>query len=301
MTKVSFASWAPDAPPPGRDHPFVRALAAACEGHPASSASIWTDDYLAEDVDPAALRADNAYLWQGRDGNDQRAFLVTAPAVAAADRLGLLSRLTEDGAFGVATARVGGRLVSRDLLDSVLELNVLDAAVGGLDGRVVLDIGAGYGRLAWRLTEAFPSARVLATDGVPYSSVLASWYLARRGASARAEVVTLPEVSARLASERPSVAVNVHSFTEMPHAAAAWWVRAIAKAGVAWCFIVPNADEHHGEELATFEPDGTRTPLGPVLEAAGYREVFNRPKYMDATAQRYGISPTRHMLFRLGG
>ncbi len=272
----------------------------ACSGHPAAAASIWTDDYLAEDVDPAQVRGDNAYLWQGRDGNDQRAFLVTGPAVAAADRLGLLSRLVEDGAFGVGTARVGGRLVSRDLLDSVLELNVLDEAVGGLDGRVVVDIGAGYGRLAWRLTEAFPSARVLATDGVPYSSVLASWYLARRAASARAEVVTLPEIGARLSSDKPSIAVNIHSFTEMPHAAASWWIRGIAEARVEWLFVVPNADEHRGEELLTFEADGARTPLGPVIEAAGYVPVFNRPKYTDPTAQRYGVSPTRHLLYRLG-
>jgi hypothetical protein len=297
MPSAHALTWPKDAPPPRPDDPQVVALGRACAGHPAAAASLWTEAYLADDVDPARFRADNAYLWQERDGVDGRAFLLTAPHVAARDRLGLLARLREDGAFGVTTARVGGRLVSRDLLDSVLELNVLDAALGGLDGRLVLDIGAGYGRLAWRLTEAFPAARVLATDGVPYSSALAAWYLAHRRAAPRAEVLSLPRVSARLAIETPDVAVNIHSFTEMPRAAAAWWIQAVASAGVRWLFIVPNADDHGGEELACFEPDGTRSPLLPVLAASGFRCVLDQPKYSDATVQRYGISPTRHLLF----
>ncbi len=286
-----------DALPPHRHHPDVAALRERYRGHPATAGSIWDAAYLDGDLDMARFRADNVYLWQERDGNDTRALLLTAEYLAEKDHLGLLSRLAEDGAFGAETLAVRGCRVSRDLLDSVSELLFLDRHVG-FAGRTVLDIGAGYGRFAWRLTEAFADARVLATDAVPESTALAMFYLRHRSASPRAEVIPLDRIEVAALDARPTLLTNMHSFTEMPLAAARWWLTLGARAGAEWCFIVPNADQHGGAELCSYEPDETRLPLAPVLAELGFEMVFAGPKFSDATVQRYGVSPTWYWLFR---
>jgi hypothetical protein len=289
-----------DARPPHRTDPDVLALVERYRGHPATAGSIWDAAYLDGDLDMARFRADNVYLWQERDGNDARALLLTAEYLATRDHLGLLSRLAEDGAFGAETLGLRGRRVSRDLLDSVSELLFLDAHVG-LSGRTVLDVGAGYGRFAWRLTEAFADARILATDAVPESTALARFYLAHRGASSRAEVVPLDEIEARALAARPTLLTNMHSFTEMPLAAVRWWLTLAAHAGVEWCFIVPNADAHGGAELCSYEGDETRLPIAPVLSELGFELVLAGPKFGDEKVQRYGVSPTWYWLFWRNG
>jgi hypothetical protein len=283
--------------PPDRNHPDVVAMRARYAPHPAAAPSIWDSGYLAQDLDPARFRADNVYLWQERDGNDQRALMLTSNYLAGRDRLGLFGRVFEDGAFGAETIVSGGRRVSRDLLDAINELLFLDAHVG-LAGRTVVDIGAGYGRFAWHLTRAFDDVRVLATDAVAESTCLAAFYLAYRKASERAEVVPLDEAETRIAAARPTLATNMHSFTEMPLAACRFWIGLMAKAGVAWFFVVPNADEHGGTLLQSFEADGTRLPIEPVMAEFGFERVFAGPKFEDTNVQRYGVSPTWYWLFK---
>src|SRR3546814_16107320 len=66
---------------------------------------------------------------------------------------------SEDGLFGCWTQRFPGHpRCSRDLLDSVNELSFLDRhlSIRGRDGLRILDLGAGYGRLAHRAPAAFP-------------------------------------------------------------------------------------------------------------------------------------------------
>jgi hypothetical protein len=60
------------------------------------------------------------------------------------DRPGYGCELGNDGAFGAYTDDHGGRAVSRDMLDSVLEINFLEEQVGlsKLPQLSVLDIGA---------------------------------------------------------------------------------------------------------------------------------------------------------------
>ncbi len=103
---------------------------------------------------------------------------------AQIERLGLLERLDEDGLFGVHTFIVDGRRVSRDLLDSALELAFLDRHLGISRPPVqtILDIGAGYGRLAHRAVTAFPeTVRYLCTDAIATSTFLCESYLGFRG------------------------------------------------------------------------------------------------------------------------
>ena len=115
----------------------------------------WDRDHVSP-ADLRYFRGDNAYVYQIRNMGEVN-YVVTTLYVKTIDSLGLLQNINEDGAFGAHTFEVHGKVVSRDLLDSILEINFLERHVG-LSQRTVsiLDIGAGYGRLAHRVVEAFP-------------------------------------------------------------------------------------------------------------------------------------------------
>ena len=53
----------------------------------------------------------------------------------------------------------------------------------------LLDIGAGYGRLAHRLAESVPATEIMCTDAVPASTFLSEFYLRFRGVDNRATAV----------------------------------------------------------------------------------------------------------------
>jgi hypothetical protein len=144
--------------------------------------SVWSRDSVGA-MDPARFRSDNMYVYQ--DVEDVR-YLATAAFVREHDRLGLVERCTEDGAYGCKTVDIDGWRVSRDLLDSIIEINFLAAQPGVFDrGQVqVLDIGAGYGRLAHRLATGVPNVKtVFCADGIPESTVLQEFYARFRGVS----------------------------------------------------------------------------------------------------------------------
>ncbi len=99
-------------------------------------------------------------------------------AVRRRDRLGLLDRLQEPELGDPLTVRYRGRRVTQDLCNSVHELS---AVVGELPGvappsRGVLELGGGYGRLAWAYLSAFPKVRYVLCD-IPPALAIAERYL----------------------------------------------------------------------------------------------------------------------------
>jgi hypothetical protein len=311
LTPVEVRS-SPEAPHPElrSDHPRLVELRRRYAGHPATVRSVWTDDFLVRELALERFRADNAYVWQERDlvvataENQQtllRAryvnYLLSAYYVRAADELRLLERLAEDGAFGNVTVAIEEDwVVSRDLLDSVLEINFLERHLG-LASRPpleVIDVGAGYGRLAHRLTAALENvSRVLCTDAVAESTFLCDFYLRFRGIEDRAEAVALDEVESRLSRAAPLIATNIHSFAECPLAAITWWVDLLAANEVPYLFLVANTDE-----LASTEPDRRHRDFKPLLRSRGYRELAVEAKYARSEGvQRHGIFPAYYHLY----
>jgi hypothetical protein len=258
--------------------------------------SVWSPEHVRPE-DLAFFRGDNAYVWQVRGTNANILGYALATYYAQSiDRPGLLDRLAEDDQFGNFTFQIAGRTVSRDLLDSVIEIDFLDRSLDLLsrDGATVLDIGAGYGRLAHRLTTAAPGLKeYLCADAVPQSTFLSEFYLRHRGIADRAHVIALDEFDQTLASKSVDLAVNVHSFSECRPDAIEWWVRRLAGAGVKHLFLVPNAFE--AERVLTNE----RQDFTPILERHGYRLVSRAPKYRDPVVQQYGIMPAAYFLFEL--
>jgi hypothetical protein len=293
------------------DHPRLLELQRRYAGHPASGSSVWSGELLARELSLPWFRRDNPYLWQARDftastpaggplqaGAAEVNYLLSACYVRSIDRLGLVEMLGEDGAFGAHTVAIGdGVIVSRDLLDSVLEIDFLDRHLGiaTRERLELLDVGAGYGRLAHRIAQALPSsAHVLCTDAIAESTFLSEFYLGFRGVADRAEVVALDEIEARLAKAAVTVALNVHSFPECPLDSIEWWLALLAAHDVAHLFIVAN-----DTSLRSSEPDGRRLSIKPLLRAHGYEQAVLEPKYrLSEGVQRHGIYPAYYHLFQ---
>ena len=100
--------------------------------------------------------------------------------VRASDRLGLLERLEEPDLGAPVSVVYRGRQISQDLCNSVLEFySVVDALPAGvLEGRRVLELGPGYGRVAWVFLHAIPTCRYLLCD-IPPALAVAQEYLTR--------------------------------------------------------------------------------------------------------------------------
>jgi putative sugar O-methyltransferase len=215
------------------------------------------------------------------------------------DRLGLLDKLTEDENFGNFVFSIAGRQVSRDLLDSVAEIYFLDRHLG-LGSRVgfrVLDVGAGYGRLAHRMVSAIGGVeRYYCTDAVAVSTFVSEYYLRFRNAD-RAVVIPLDEIEAALSAHPVDLAINVSSFPECRMQAIEWWIRLLSRHRVKNLMIVANSTTGRGEHLLTSEGQD----FLPLLEQYGYRTVVKEPKYLDPVVQEFGLYPNWHHLLELRG
>ncbi len=244
-----------------------------------------------------------ANIDQFRDRNTEANHLLTAYYLATIDRLALLERLTDDELFGaIAFPWKGGQMVTRDLLDSIAEIEFLDETLRISERRDyhVLDIGAGYGRLAQRLVEAFSGVSVHATDALAVSTFLCEFNLRFRDASPRASAVPLDELDTLLQRQPIDLATNVHGFSECPLNAVGWWLDLLRDHKVPHLMIIPNVDDHGGHRLTAREPNGDRVDFLPELERRGYKLAVKRPKFADEAIQRVGVSPSQHYLFELG-
>ena len=257
--------------------------------------SVWTPNFVEKDALLSNFRDDSAYVWQNRDGNREVNYVVDALYLRARDRKGLLARLSEDSRFGALTVDVGGQLVSRDLLDSVSELLFLDEHVG-LDGKAlkILDIGAGYGRLAYRAVTAFPTLRYFCTDAIPESTLICEYYLEQRGVADRAKTIPLHEVEKMLSETQIDLALNIQSFSECTLASITFWLDLLAKYKVKYIFIIPG---QAGGELLSLESGGARIPYANELEQRGYSLKLRQPKYTDERVRPYGVSPVDYHLY----
>ena len=243
----------------------------------------WRRNIRQSDFKLRYFRGDNAYVWQLRQlgMNPRLKAYLYARYVEAMDGHNLLSRLSEDGAFGCWTFSFRSLpLVSRDLLDSINEIYFLDRHWGLLSRAdyTVFDIGAGYGRLAHRMVEAAPGLRrYLCVDAIPESTFLSRHYLRYRKVDNKATVLDLDRMETTLTTVRPDLAVNIHSFSEMPLSAITEWIGLLAHLDVPALLIVPNDET----ELLSLEDDDERLDFAPVLLDHGYTLVACEPTIRD--------------------
>lgn len=266
------------------DHPRLAELRAAYAAVdlPVRAPSRWTAERVDAFLDLCWFRGETLITWHRRELPRISALKYYLMLRDVAERGGdLLDRLGEDGLFGCWTfAYPGHPTVSRDLLESVNELAFLERELGlAARGRFsVLDIGAGYGRLAHRMAAAYDNLDdYCCVDAIPESTFLSEYYLEFRGVTPPARVVPLHELDAGLIAGSFDLAVNVHSFSECPLAAVEWWVRRLAELRVPELVIVPNEPT----ELLSLEPDGSRRDFAPALAEAGYALTTREPTHPD--------------------
>jgi hypothetical protein len=254
---------------------------------PVCEPSRWTRTAVEDFLDLRYFRGETMITWHYRElpRISDLKYFVFARYVLERDAYSLLSTLEEDGAFGCGTYTYPGYgTFSRDLLDSVNEILFLERGLqlSARERFTALDIGAGYGRLAHRLTAAYPRlADYACVDAIPESTFISDYYLKFRGASPPARVVPLHEVDVHLSPGDFDLALNVHSFSECTYSAVEWWIQLLDRLEVPELFLVPNEPT----ELLTLEPDGSRRDFAPLLERAGYRLTRREPVIEDPTVR----------------
>jgi len=224
------------------------------------------------------FRGDTPYVWHYRESQKvtRLKFFIFLQHVAAKDDRNLLGTLEEDGAFGCWHYDYPGHpTVSRDLLDSINEILFLDRQLQVFERPElrILDIGAGYGRLAHRMLTALPNVTdYCCVDAIPESTFLCDFYLGHRGLKPGGRSVALDRVET-LSAGAFDLAVNIHSFSECTMAAVDWWVAQLERLEVPRLLVVPNEPD----ELLTNEGHGKRLDFRPRLESAGYRLTVHEP------------------------
>jgi len=159
------------------DNPRLAELRAAYAALdlPVTSASRWRREAVEDFLDLRWFRGETLITWHYREEQRVTAlkYFVLLRHVAERDALRLLDALEEDGAFGCWTFEYPGHgRVSRDLLESVNEIAYLERRLGlsRTEARI-LDIGAGYVRLAHRMAEVLPRlADYCCVDAIPEST-----------------------------------------------------------------------------------------------------------------------------------
>jgi hypothetical protein len=145
------------------------------------------------------------------------------------------------------------------------------AGLATKEGLRVLDIGAGYGRLAHRMSTALPNlATYDCIDGVATSTFLCDYYREFRDMPDSVRVVRLDEH--HQLADSYDVAVNIHSFSECSLEAITWWLDRIAERDIEWLLIVPNTPD----ELRSTELDGSMKPFRQDVLDRGYELVDSR-------------------------
>ena len=247
--------------------------------------SLWSDGYSLSGMSMQFFRGQSAYVWMYNElpRAMQMKYYVFA-RYAAARCAEVLRCLEEDGAFGSVCYEFDAfGMVSRDRIDSALEIDFLDRHMGikSKPDLRVLDIGAGYGRLAHRVSTVCAEnlADYCCVDSIPESTFFCEFYVNYRGLSPAVRVEALPDVvQKRSELGKFDIAFNVHSFSECTFEAVEWWIRLVQELEIPYLFIVPNDPVSF---LAT-QPSGEKIDYRHLIEDAGYRLKAQEPLFEDS-------------------
>lgn len=270
---------------------------------PVRMPSRWTEEAVQSFLDLRYFRGETLITWHYRElpRISNLKFFVFARYIQERDPDDLLGTLGEDGAFGCWTYSYPGYgTFSRDLLESVNEILFLERQLklSERKGLRMLDIGAGYGRLAHRLLATYPEIEdYCCVDAIPELTLISDYYLGFRGCKPRARVAALDELDSELEPGAFDLAVNIHSFSECTYAAVEWWVGLLSRLRVPKVLVIPNEPL----ELLTLEPDGSRRDFLPLLTNAGYRLVCREPVVQDAAVRELLPLRDHFQLFALEG
>jgi hypothetical protein len=213
--------------------------------------TIWDikSNYINLSFDIKNFRQDNAYLWQIRMGDNINIYLNYYNKLKKIDTLGLFNKTIEDGSYGCITWNINNILISRDLLDSIIEIYYLKKHFKDLEKLTLLEIGGGYGRLCKRYNDCFPGSNFYITDGIPQSTYLSDIYLTKYGY--QNNNIELFNIENKLQNTKIDIVINIHSFPEQNIKDVEWWVSIISKYNIKYLFYVPNDPKSNPTNINT--------------------------------------------------
>jgi hypothetical protein len=179
------------------------------------------------------------------------------------------------------------------LTDSIIEIDFLDRHLGLMSSPNVtmLDIGAGYGRLAHRVSATVPGLRrYICSDAIAYSTFVNEYYVGYRGVAEKTREIPLDEIERCLAKESVDIAVNICSFPECRLDVIEWWISLTARRGIRHFLVNCGSEQLQTNDGRSFSR---------LFEKQGYRLLTREPKYRDALVQQYAIAPSYYFLFEL--
>jgi SAM-dependent methyltransferase len=169
------------------------------------------------------------------------------------------SGMTRDVEHGARVFETSRGPVTRQWIDGNVEIGFLARSLPYLEAHDVLDIGAGYGRLAVMLAPLVRS--YVCVDPVPVSVEVCRDYTARYAPSVR--VLDVAEFLSEIPSIRPTLAVNIHSWNECDRAQIAAWLDVLEELAVPYLFTVTHdPDPDHYTSWETDQPN-----FKPLIDA----------------------------------
>lgn len=255
--------------------------------------SFWEDWF--DDYDFKNFKGENVFVTQLTGlKNIKLAYQNTINFAVDNDFMNLMNFFDEDNKFGVESIILNDEIFSRDRIDSVIEINYFSKLLGLTRNSAlrIFDIGAGYGRLSYRLLQAFPNSYVFCGDVVPQATFLCDYYLKYKGFNETH--FNCGSYHEALDQNEFDIAINIHSFSEAPYESIRKWLDIINIKKTKHIFIVPS-----GNDLVSMEHDGYKKDYMNYIFDLGYELVDKSPKFKEKVFnENLCLSPTNYYLFK---
>lgn len=195
--------------------------------------------------------------------------------------LGGRMRDAEFGARMVDTPALGK--VSRMWLEANAEIDFLRRYIPTVGSMSVLDIGAGYGRLAVPLS--MTGANVTCVDAVPISTIVCRQYTQRFAPAVK--VLNIGEFEAGYKEMKFDLAINVHSWNECSLEQIENWLDAICEMRIPFLFTVSHGQLSGWPEAPWRSCGGDHASFRPALEK----------RFKLVAEEALGLSDSPHVLW----
>lgn len=211
------------------------------------------------------FRGENAFVWQEKLGDNKETYIEYYKIIKSIDKDNLLNQTFECGSYGCKSYDFDNIKISRDLLDSILEIYFLKSVFPNLNKLSLLEIGGGYGRLCKRYLDCFPDSNYYITDAIPQSTFFSKLYLKEKKKS----VINLYDIPKKIKTLKIDIAVNIHSFPECNINDTEWWINLINSNKIKYIFYVPNEPK----SKPTFMPSNTGESILHLFNKYNYKVI----------------------------
>lgn len=254
---------------------------------------------FAQGIDFNNFRGESFYMAQFEYGMTTFRYFNTLEFMLQHGYHDMMHKLGEDNAFGcltIPTTIEDIPFISRDLLDSTTEIDFLVQSLG-LDAKTkikAVDIGAGYGRLIYRMSQLFPESQVAGVDAIPESTYLCDKYLEYRGVD-KNPFRAIPLYKMDVMNDF-DLAINCYSFSECTLDTIEFWLQWIVNHNARYIFIVPHSQDFIHGSFHCVQADGTVKNYYPLFEQYGYKLNAKQPRFPYHLAKDF-IFSTDYYLF----